>query len=70
MREYDVVLLKKTLTGTAVPVSCERTIVMLHDEVSQACEVEFFDQNNKTIDVCTVVGDEYLELKLTCRNTK
>ena len=61
--EYDAVWLKKALPGRAVPVGCEGTIVMVHNAVEQAYAVEFFDQNHKTIDVFTVVGDEYLELK-------
>ena len=30
--------------------------------------LEFFDQNHETIDVFTVVGDEYLELKLAYKD--
>jgi putative methionine-R-sulfoxide reductase with GAF domain len=63
LHEYDVVILKKSLPGIAVPVASEGTIVMVHDADAQAYEVEFFDRDEKTIDVCTVVGDEYLELK-------
>ncbi|HET6180810.1 MAG TPA: DUF4926 domain-containing protein [Candidatus Sulfotelmatobacter sp.] len=70
MREYDVVALKKALPGTSVPVSSEGTIVMVHSVEDQAYEVEFFDKNNKTIDICTVVGDEYLELKWAYKDTK
>jgi len=53
-----------------VPVSSEGTIVMVHDAGAQAYEVEFFDQNQKSIDICTVVGDEYLELKWAYRDMK
>ena len=64
LHEYDVVILKKSSPGIAVPVASEGTIVMVHDADAQAYEVEFFDRDEKTtIDVCTVVGDEYLELK-------
>ena len=85
LHEYDVVALKKELPGIAVPVSSEGTIVMVHDAGAQAYEVEFFDQNNETIAVCTgrrrrlsrtrslsvrVVGDDYLELKSVYRDTK
>jgi hypothetical protein len=70
LHEYDVVVLKKALPGVAVPVSSEGTIVMVHDVAAQAYEVEFFDQNHNTINVCTVVGNEYLELKSAYRDTK
>jgi hypothetical protein len=70
LHEYDVVVLKKSLPGIAVPVSSEGTIVMVHDADAQAYEVEFFDQNQKSIDICTVVGDEYLELKWAYRDMK
>lgn len=63
LHEYDVVVLKKPLPGTAVPASSKGTIVHVHDANAQAYIVEFFDRNNKTIDVCDVVGDEYLELE-------
>jgi hypothetical protein len=53
-----------------VPVSSEGTIVTVHSVEDQAYEVEFFDKNNKTIDICTVVGDEYLELKWAYKDTK
>jgi hypothetical protein len=68
LHEYDVVVLKKALPGTQVPVSAEGTIVMVHDVGGQAYEVEFIDQNHHTIEVCTVAGDEYLELKSAFRN--
>jgi uncharacterized protein DUF4926 len=58
--ELDVVVLKKPLPGASVPVGAIGTIVFVHSAGDQAYEVEFFDQNDKTIDVCTVVGDEYL----------
>jgi len=70
LHEYDVAVLKKALPGFAVPVSSEGTIVMVHDAGAQAYEVEFVDQNHKTIDICAVVGDEYLELKWAYRDTK
>jgi hypothetical protein len=64
LREYDVVTLKKPLPGAAgVPLGSSGTIVMVHSTEDQAYEIEFFDENDKTIDVFTVVGDEYLELK-------
>ncbi len=70
LHEYDVVLLKKALPGARVPVSSEGTIVMVHDIGAQAYEVEFFDQSHNTIAVCTVVGNEYLELKSAYRNRR
>jgi hypothetical protein len=70
LHEYDVVVLKKPLPGTRVPISSEGTIVHVHDANAQAYIVEFFDENDKTIGVCDVVGDEYLELKWAYRNTK
>jgi len=70
MHEYDVVLLKKALPGTAVPVSSEGTIVHVNDGDAQAYVVEFFEENDKTIDGCEVVGDEYLEPKWSYGDTK
>lgn len=70
LHEYDVVILKKPLPGTGVPISSEGTIVHVHDANAQAYIVEFFDENDKTIGVCDVVGDEYLELKWAYRDTK
>jgi molybdopterin-biosynthesis enzyme MoeA-like protein len=70
LHEYDVVVLKQKLPGTAVPVLSEGTIVHVHDANAQAYIVEFFDENGKTIDHCDVVGDEYLELKWAYRDTK
>jgi len=70
LHEYDVVELKKALPGIVVPVLSEGTIVMVHDIGAQAYEVEFFDQNHQTIDVCTVVGDEYLKLKWAYKDAK
>ena len=63
MHGYDVVLLKKALPGTAVPVSSERTIVHANHADAPTYMGEFFDENDKTIAVCEVVDDEYLELK-------
>ena len=59
-KELDVVVLKKLLPGASVPVGAEGVIVFVHSAEDQAYEVEFFDQNHKTVDVCTIVGDEYL----------
>ena len=59
-KELDVVVLKKPLPGASVPVGAQGVIVFVHNAVDQAYEVEFFDQNDKTVDVCTVTGDEYL----------
>ena len=70
LHEYDVVVLKQALPGTSVPVSSEGTIVMVHSVEGQAYEVEFFDQNHETIDVCTGTGDEYLELKGAFKDSK
>jgi hypothetical protein len=70
MHECDVVLLKKALPGTAAPVSCEGTILHVNDADAQAYIVEFFDENDRTIDVCEVVGDKYLELKWWYGDTK
>ncbi len=69
-KELDVVVLRKTLPGTLVPVGSVGTIVFVHDTEGQAYEVEFFDTNDKTIDVCTVIGEENLELKTYHRETK
>lgn len=75
--EHDVVILKKNLSGvgglqraTTVPAGSQGTIVFVHGADGQAYEVEFFDQNNKTIDVFTVVGDENLELKWAYRDNQ
>ena len=62
--------LKKALPGTAVPVSSAGTIVHVNDADAQAYMVEFFDENDKTIDVRQVVGDQYLELKWAYGDTK
>ena len=69
-KEYAVVVLRKTLPGTSVPVGAVGTVVLIHDAEGQAYEVEFFDGNDKTIDVCTVIGDEHLGLKTAFRETK
>jgi len=63
LSELDVVVLEKALPGVPVPVGSDGTIVMVHSAEEQAYEVEFFDQNHKTIGVFTVVGGEYLKLK-------
>ena len=42
----------------------------VNDADAQAYMVEFFDENDKTIDVCQVVGDHYLELKRAYGDTK
>ena len=68
--ELDVVVLKKPLPEATIPVSSVGTIVMVHDASAQAYEVEFFDDHHKTIDVCTVTGDDYLELKFAYRERK
>ncbi len=70
LHELDVVVLKKALPGIAVPVSSKGTIVHVYDADAQAYIVEFFDENGKTICVCNVDGDEYLELKWAYRDTK
>jgi hypothetical protein len=66
--EFDVVVLKKALPGILAPASSVGVVVHVHDAAAQAYEVEFFDEHHKTIDVCTVVGDENLELKLAHRD--
>jgi len=53
-----------------VPVSSAGTIVHVNDADAQAYMVEFFDENDKTIDVRQVVGDQYLELKWAYGDTK
>ena len=70
LNELDVVALKKPLPGATVPVSSEGTIVLVHDAAAQAYEVEFLDENGKLIDICTVIGDEYLELKWPSKDKK
>jgi uncharacterized protein DUF4926 len=67
-KEHDVVVLRKTLPGTSVPVGAVGAVVFVHD--AEACEVEFFDAHDKTIDVCTVTGDEHLQLRTAFRDTK
>ena len=69
-KEHDVVLLNKILPGSSVPVRAVGTVVFVHDVEGHAYEVDLFDANDKTIDVCTVAGDEYLELKTASRDTK
>ena len=60
-KELDMVVLKKPLPGASVPVGARGTIVFVHCAEDQAYEVEFFDQDDKTVDVCTVIGEEYLD---------
>jgi hypothetical protein len=43
-------------------------VVFVHD--AEACDVEFFDAHDKTIDVCTMIGDEHLQLRTAFRDTK
>ena len=70
LNEYDRVVLRKPLPGKSVPVGAVGAVVFVHDAEKQAYEVEFFDANHKTIDVCTVIGDECLELTTSFRETK
>lgn len=60
-KELDMVVLKKPLPGASVPGGAQGTIVFVHCAEDQAYEVEFFDQDDKTVDVCTVIGEEYLD---------
>ncbi len=68
--EYDVVVLKKPLPNATVPVSSAGTILIVHSPEDQAYEIEFVDKEHNTIDICTVVGDEYLELKWAYKETR
>lgn len=70
LNEYDSVVLRKPLPEKSIPVGAVGAVVLVHDAEKQAYEVEFYDANDKTIDVCTVIGDEYLELKIAFRDTK
>jgi len=67
-KEHDVVVLRKALPGTSVPVGTVGAVVFVNG--AEAYEVEFFDANDKTIDVCTVIGDEHLALRTAFRDTK
>ena len=60
-KELDMVVLKKPLPGASVPAGAQGTIVFVPSAGDQAYEVEFFDQDDKTVDVCTVIGEEYLD---------
>lgn len=57
MKELDVVRLKSTFCG--LPTGTTGTIVLEYDE--KYFEVEFFDENGKTIDVVTT-PTELIEL--------
>lgn len=57
MKEYDVVKAKRDLS-TKVHKNCVGTIVMVYDNPRLAYEVEFFDENNETIDVITVEPED------------
>ena len=60
-------VLRKTLPGTSVPVGAGNSS-LIHDAEGQAYEAEFLMVNaTRLIDVCTVVGDEHLELKTAFR---
>ena len=40
-KDYDAVVLRKTLPGTSVPVGAVGTVVLIHDAEGQAYEAEF-----------------------------
>jgi hypothetical protein len=42
---------------------------MVYSAEDQAYELGFFGQNRETIAMCTLVGDEYLELKWAYKET-
>jgi len=54
---------RKHCRGQRWYVSSEGTIVPANHADAQTYMGEFFDENDKTIAVCEVVDDEYLELK-------
>ena len=56
MEELECVKLKKAFEG--MPIGTKGTIVLKYTE--EDFEVEFFDENGDTIDVCTIKG-EYIE---------
>ena len=57
--EYSVVYSKERL-DEKVDKGCEGTIVFVHD--TNVFEVEFFDNNNRTIGLYTVCGDQIEEV--------
>ena len=61
MNELDVVIAKKRLSER-IEAGCKGVIVMVYHQPSLAYEVEFFDNNEETIDVITV-EEEAIELE-------
>ncbi|MGO8795726.1 MAG: hypothetical protein ACLQLC_12965 [Candidatus Sulfotelmatobacter sp.] len=62
--EGDVVVLKKPLPGTQVPVGTEGTVFRVFGFATPpAYDVDFYDQNHKGLELCRVFGNEHLDLK-------
>lgn len=55
--EYDVVKSTKNLTEKVL-FGCRGTIVLIHNKPHLAYEVEFFDDENNTIELLTVQPED------------
>lgn len=62
--EFDVVILKKSISSRNLYQGMRGTIVFVYHDpnLPQDYEVEFFDEDGNTLDVVTI-GEEYLEKK-------
>ncbi|RYD31027.1 MAG: DUF4926 domain-containing protein [Verrucomicrobiaceae bacterium] len=58
MNEYDTVVLLQPISGGSIPVGSQGVIVIVHKTPSEACVVEFFDENENTIGVHTVLPEQ------------
>jgi hypothetical protein len=60
----DTVVLKKPLPGTQVPVGTEGVVFRVFGwHNPPACDVDFYDQDHKSHELCRVFGNEHLDLK-------
>jgi hypothetical protein len=57
--EYDIVILKKDIPEQKLSIGMRGTILLVFDEKSlpRAYEVEFFDENGRSLAVITVKED-------------
>jgi hypothetical protein len=67
--EGDVVVLKKPLPGTHVPVGAEGIVFRVFGwHNPPACDVDFYDQDHKGLELCRVFGDEHLDIKTSIKD--
>ena len=65
-QEYDVVVLKKALPGTPVPAGAEGTIIRVFSFANPpGYDVDFLDENHKTLGLFRVIGNEDFNLKIS-----